>query len=90
MTKLEELKANLHMTIMERQKLFEELIQMRETHETVTFELAELQQEHDSLKTEKEQLQGQLTEWENLMEMVGLLTDIYKILLGITKALSFN
>ena len=70
MAKVTELQANLHMTIMERQKLFEELTQLREAHETATFELAEIQQEHDALKMEAEQLRGQLSEWEHLMNMV--------------------
>ena len=70
MSKVMELQANLHMTIMERQKLFEELTQLREAHETATFELAEIQQEHDALKIEAEQLRGQLSEWEHLMNMV--------------------
>ena len=70
MSKVTELQANLHMTIMERQKLFEELTQLREAHETATFELAEIQQEHEALKTEAEQLRGQLSEWEHLMNMV--------------------
>ncbi|XP_025079782.1 LOW QUALITY PROTEIN: GRIP and coiled-coil domain-containing protein 2-like [Pomacea canaliculata] len=70
LVKMAELKANLQLTIVERQKLFEELAHLREVHETAAFELAELQQEHDSLKTEADQLRGQLGEWEHLMDMV--------------------
>lgn len=71
LVKMAELKANLQLTIVERQKLFEELAHLREVHETAAFELAELQQEHDSLKTEADQLRGQLGEWEHLMDMVS-------------------
>ena len=71
MLRILQLESNLEMTLQERQNLYEERVDMNETHETVVFELAEIQQELDALKIENCQLREKFYEWEHLVTLVS-------------------